>query len=658
MIDKNELKEIKTSIYWIGNSIQKYHMQVNSYLLVDEEAVLFDTSSREDSTTVIKNILDIINPEKLKYIVITSIEPEICSGLYFFLNTFKNAKIITSENFAHSLKTYLNNFDCIYLENLKYKLKLSSGRLLNFIPAPYVDKIDSFFCYDEQEKILFSSNLFSSYNEEFLLYADETHIDGFIDFHENFFSDSEVIKSVIYNLKKYSIDMIAPLRGSIIDKNLTGYMDILKNIKTGKKYEELYKKKITFEHYDFFLKKVKRFFDKESIFLEDLTEKIKNFDYYDESVLNLILEEIYMEYGEDALDKLVPLVNNFIKENSFDNSRIFYIYNQKNDSLEVNKLKKEINVLKEKNNILEKSLEETKRGLIINELTNLFNGRYFMNKLRIDLKEIMEKRKNYSIIFIDIDNLAIINMEYGNDVGDETIKNVSYILREIKGKKHNIYKMKGAMFVYYIENEDDDALEIAEKIRNMISGSKVFIEKITVSIAIFRFIELFVYEQVNFEELLDEIMNRANMRLKIVKSLGSNVVFEDAMLRKLIKSRGKILICDFDSYSSKIIRKELEKLNFEVVVTDDGEEAYKIIKSEKIVLVISSIMINKIDAFELKKMMNEFSAFKSIGFILIDFSKSPDTIKRAYSLDIDYYLKKPFLIEELMEIVKKMLKNY
>lgn len=659
MIDKNELKEIRNSVYWVGNTVLKFNMQINSYLIVDEKSVLIDTASREDSKTVIDNIIKIIHPSKLNYIIITNTEPEVCSGLFFFIKEFPNAKIITAREFSVSLRTYASKFDSIFIDDINYKIDLSSKRFIEFIPAPYVNKHDSFFAYDNQENILFSSYLFSSKNKSFSLYPNENHIDDFVEFHEKYFSDLQIIKSTIKMLKKYDIDFIAPLVGSLIDKDLNIYFDMLSSIKTGKKAREIYKYNLNKEDFIELLNEINKIIikkDNDDLY-RNLLNSINEFYKYDENSLNELLEIVYNALGIEGINDLKSKLNKFIYKNNLDSSKIFYINDGIKNVDKYEEIIKENKLLKEKNKILLSQINETRQGLMVNELTNLYNGRYFINYLKDNLQHIMENNLNYSIIFIDIDDLSRINLEYGDDSGDETIKNVSLILREITTEDHEVYKMKGALFAYYIENEEDDPLEIAEKIRNSIGTSKTFIDRITVSIAIFRFIELFIYENMNYEELLDEIMNRANTRLKIVKSFGGNIVFEDALLRKIIKSKGKILICDYDNYSSKIIKNELEKLNYEVEVTDDGDKALKIIKNESILVVVTSIMIKKMDAFELKSNLNKFSAFKNIGFIISDFNKNPNTIKRAYSLDVDYYLKKPFLIEELLEIIKKIVRK-
>lgn len=68
------------------------------------------------------------------------------------------------------------------------------------------------------------------------------------------------------------------------------------------------------------------------------------------------------------------------------------------------------------------------------EMTGLFNRRYFYDTLRVELERARVSKETMSILLIDIDGLKQINDEYGHSVGDVIITNVAAaIARHTRG---------------------------------------------------------------------------------------------------------------------------------------------------------------------------------------------------------------------------------
>lgn len=62
------------------------------------------------------------------------------------------------------------------------------------------------------------------------------------------------------------------------------------------------------------------------------------------------------------------------------------------------------------------------------ELTGLFNRRYFYNTLRVELEKCRVSKESLAILLIDIDGLKQINDEYGHSIGDVIISNVAGVI--------------------------------------------------------------------------------------------------------------------------------------------------------------------------------------------------------------------------------------
>ncbi len=381
-----------------------------------------------------------------------------------------------------------------------------------------------------------------------------------------------------------------------------------------------------------------------------VTKKHQNDD--PEKVLNEISSLIYYHKGIEALILVKGIIDDFcIKYNIKTPSIIKEVLNE--TVVELNKLKKKLNNIEVDNKILKQTLNDTKVNLYKNDLTNLKNGKSFIETLSYDLQKALNEKINHKIIFINVNNLSEINSSYGDSMGDETLRNVSILLRENKSDKHELYKLKGSLFAYYIKDESDP-YPYAERIINIIKDSDIFIEKPSISLAIVSFSEYF-NEEKRYDKIIDDIFDMGQLRLKIAKSIGDNILFEDQMLKDYSEDTDVVLIADDDEYSTNILKNYLIDLGYQVLNVRNGEKALNILKNTKIDLVISAISLPKIDGFSLKQKMNEKSNMRKIKFILIDFKKSSANTKRAYSLGINYFLKKPFIIEEITGIIEYII---
>jgi diguanylate cyclase (GGDEF)-like protein len=251
-----------------------------------------------------------------------------------------------------------------------------------------------------------------------------------------------------------------------------------------------------------------------------------------------------------------------------------------------------------------------------------------------------------------------INNMYGNAIGDETIKNLSYILNDIKGNTHLIFKRKAPGFAYYIANiNKNDAMQFAEKIRNTVEKSELFIENITVSIGLISFNEIYNGYEQNEDKLLKDILKGVQHRLITAKRLGMNMVVGNSDFTKYKETVGKILIVDKDYTNVDVLKTAFNYENFEVLSCEDGYKALEIIEKEIPDLIISEIMLPKMEGFILREKMIENSKEKMIPFIVMSHQKNEDSVIRAMALEVEYYFQKPFLLSEMIGVVKKTIKG-
>ena len=114
-----------------------------------------------------------------------------------------------------------------------------------------------------------------------------------------------------------------------------------------------------------------------------------------------------------------------------------------------------------------KTVENIKKQSITDELTKLYNHRYFHDTVG---KWISNRRyQTFSIAMIDIDQFKIYNDLYGHLAGDEALKRIAQILSKNAYKGDLLVRYGGEEFVIFMPDiEGPTALKAIERIRRAV----------------------------------------------------------------------------------------------------------------------------------------------------------------------------------------------
>lgn len=115
----------------------------------------------------------------------------------------------------------------------------------------------------------------------------------------------------------------------------------------------------------------------------------------------------------------------------------------------------------------------------------------------------------------------------------------------------------------------------------------------------------------------------------------------------------RILIVEDEKPISDLIKMTVEMAEYETVCAFDGEEALKIINSEKFDLAILDIMLPKIDGYTLLSHMKE----KNIPVIMLTAKGNVIDKVRGLDMGAEDYMTKPFESLELIARIKVVLRR-
>jgi flavorubredoxin len=247
--------EIKPDIYWVGAidwAIRDFHGYVvpngttyNNYLILDEMVTLFDTVKHDFSHITVENIKSLVDPAKIRNIIINHIENDHSTSIGEIMHLAPNATLYITERGKKGLDKFydLSRWD---IKTVKTGDTLNIGkRNLLFIETPMLHWPDSMMTYVKEDKLLISQDAFGQhyasaarFDDEFLTCFSVSELEDAVeDYYANILMPfGTLIKTKIAEIQKLGIeiDMIAPDHGIIWRKDPAKIINMYLDMANGK----------------------------------------------------------------------------------------------------------------------------------------------------------------------------------------------------------------------------------------------------------------------------------------------------------------------------------------------------------------------------------------------------------------------------------------
>lgn len=135
----------------------------NSYLLLDEKTVLFDTVDKAISETFFENVAHALGGRTLDYLIIHHMEPDHSASFEGIVSRYPNIKVVVNQKTAVMLANYYAGKQPELIV-VKEGDTLSFGKhTLRFILAPMVHWPEVMLSFDEATGTLFSADAFGTF---------------------------------------------------------------------------------------------------------------------------------------------------------------------------------------------------------------------------------------------------------------------------------------------------------------------------------------------------------------------------------------------------------------------------------------------------------------------------------------------------------------
>lgn len=168
--------------------------------------------------------------------------------------------------------------------------------------------------------------------------------------------------------------------------------------------------------------------------------------------------------------------------------------------------------------ISERNRQTMERMLNEDILTGAKSRRSIIEMLEYEFERMRRLPGNLSIMMIDMDNFKKINDTHGHVVGDAVLKNYVKTTKETLRAPSDIGRYGGEEFLIVLPDTDaDQALQVAERIREAVAKNQSEIPKYSVSIGIHQWKQ-------GICKNIDEFIQRADFALYKAKEAGRDRV--------------------------------------------------------------------------------------------------------------------------------------
>lgn len=235
------VRNITEDLYWVGGNDHRlslfenihpipYGVSYNSYVLLDEKTVLFDTVDWSICRQFVENIGAVLNGRKLDYMVINHVEPDHAACIEEISLRYPEAKIICTEKAFMFMNQF--GFD---INDKVIKVKegdtMSFGKhVVAFVSAPMVHWPEAMVTFDTTDGVLFSADAFGSFKAlDGKLFNDEVNFDrDWIDEARRYYTNivgkyGPHVQALLKKAGTLDIKYICPLHG-LVWRNDFGYL--------------------------------------------------------------------------------------------------------------------------------------------------------------------------------------------------------------------------------------------------------------------------------------------------------------------------------------------------------------------------------------------------------------------------------------------------
>ena len=235
------VRKVTEDLFWVGGNDKRLHLfenihpiedgvSYNSYLLLDEKTVLFDTADWSVGRQFIENVEYVLNGRKLDYMVINHMEPDHCASMEEIILRYPDVKIVSTEKALMLMHQFNYTVDENFIQVAEGDTMSCGKHNVVFVEAPMVHWPEAMVTFDTTDGVLFSADAFGSFKSlDGALFADEVDFDGeWINEARRYYTNivgkyGPEVMDLLKKAQTIDIKIICPLHGPVWRKDI-GYI--------------------------------------------------------------------------------------------------------------------------------------------------------------------------------------------------------------------------------------------------------------------------------------------------------------------------------------------------------------------------------------------------------------------------------------------------
>lgn len=235
------VRSVCENLYWVGGNdhrlalFENIHpiprgVSYNSYLLLDEKTVLFDTVDWSISRQFIENVSYVLNGRDLDYLIINHMEPDHCASIEEIVLRYPSVTIISTEKGFLLMRQFGFQVDGREDTVKEGDTRCFGAHTITFVEAPMVHWPEAMVSFDITNGVLFSADAFGSFGAlDGKLFNDEINFDcDWIDDARRYYTNivgkyGPHVQALLKKAGTIDIKMICPLHGPVWRSDI-GYL--------------------------------------------------------------------------------------------------------------------------------------------------------------------------------------------------------------------------------------------------------------------------------------------------------------------------------------------------------------------------------------------------------------------------------------------------
>ena len=238
------IRKVQDDLYWVGANDRRlamfegvysvpYGVSYNSYLLLDEKTVLFDTVDKAVTGVFLENIEAVLDGRPLDYLIVHHMEPDHSASLSEVVHRYPGVKIVCNAATRNMMKQFFAfDVDSRWVEAKEGELFSTGRHNFAFVKAPMVHWPEVMVSFDTTDGILFSADAFGTFGAlNGALFADEVNFDrDYLDEARRYYTNivgkyGTQVTSLLTKAAALDIKLVCPLHGFVWRKNIGYFID-------------------------------------------------------------------------------------------------------------------------------------------------------------------------------------------------------------------------------------------------------------------------------------------------------------------------------------------------------------------------------------------------------------------------------------------------